>query len=362
MGSLKRTPIYDRHVEAGAKMVDYAGFEMPVQYPAGIKKEHMAVRESCGLFDVSHMGEFVVEGPSALATVNHLMTNDFSNMEVGRCRYSPMCNAEGGILDDLLVYKTGDASYMIIVNAANRAKDLAWMEGQLAPETTLTDASDDWGLLAIQGPKAHDILAKVADSDALPAKFYTFQDGVDVAGVTCLVSQTGYTGEMGYEVYCPADKMATVFDALVAAGGDDLTLCGLGARDTLRLEAGMPLYGQEMTEDITPFEAGLGFFVKMDKDDFIGKDALTGKESPDRKRVGLKILGRGIARTDYPVAKDGETVGVVTSGTQLPYLAGAYAMALVDADLAQEGQTLDVIIRDKPVEAEVVALPFYKRA
>lgn len=362
MEDLKRTPMDSRHREAGAKMVAYAGFAMPVQYPAGIKKEHMAVRESCGLFDVSHMGEFVVEGPGALATLNQLMTNDFSNMEVGRCRYSPMCNEQGGIIDDLLVYKTGEASYMVIVNAANRAKDLAWMEARLAEGTSLTDDSDKWGLLALQGPKAQDILEKVADPSLLPEKFYTFRDGVDVAGVTCLVSQTGYTGEMGYEIYCPPEGMVQVFDALVEAGGDDVALCGLGARDTLRLEAGMPLYGQEMTETITPYEAGLGFFVKLDKEDFIGKAALEGGQDPKRKRVGLKVLGRGIGRTDHEVVKDGKPIGHITSGTQLPYLGGAYAMALVEVPYSQIGEKLDIIIRDKPVEAEVVALPFYKRA
>lgn len=361
MEKLKHTPIHDRHIEAGAKMVDYAGFAMPVQYPAGIKKEHMAVRESCGLFDVSHMGEFMVEGPGALATLNKLLTNDFSNMEVGRCRYSPMCNEEGGIVDDLLVYKTGEESYMLIVNAANRDKDMAWMEAALEKETTLVDDSDNWGLLAIQGPKATEILSKVADADALPEKFYTFQDGVEVAGVPCLVSQTGYTGEAGYEIYCPPDKMEIIFDALLEAGGEDMLLCGLGARDSLRLEAGLPLYGQEMTEEITPFEAGLGFFVKMDKEDFIGKDALAKVQEPGRKRVGLKMLGRGIARTDYDVVKDGDVVGRVTSGTQLPYLGSAYAMALVDTQHTELGESLAVVIREKPVDAEVVALPFYKR-
>ena len=358
--NLRRTPLYDKHIALEAKMVPFAGYEMPVQYPAGITKEHMVVREAVGLFDVSHMGEIFIEGPTALAHLNRLCSNQFDSMTDGRCRYTVIMNASGGILDDLLVYRLAEDRYLLVVNAANRAKIYDHLLPLMEEGATLTDASDEWGQVALQGPLAEKVLAKVADS--LPEKYYTFVDGVQVAGVPCIVSRTGYTGEDGFEIYGPADQIATVWDALLEAGKEDGILhCGLGARDTLRLEAALPLYGNEMNENIDPLTAGLGFAVKLDKDDFVGKEALLAVPEDHPVRVGLKITGRGIAREGTAIAHDGKEVGQVTSGTRLPYLKAAYAMGYVPPALAKEGTQLDVILRDKPVAAEVVALPFYKR-
>lgn len=363
MEELKRTPLYDVHVAGGGKIVPFGGYELPVQYETGIIKEHMAVREKCGLFDVSHMGEIVISGPDALRTLNHLMTNDFTSMTDGRCRYSPMCREDGGILDDLLVYRLQEDRYMIIVNASNRDKDSVWMQNHLLGDVTFDDQSDDWALLALQGPQAKTILTKLAKEEDLPETFYNFKEDVDVDGINCLVSRTGYTGEFGYELYCATEDAEALWKKLLQAGAKHgLIPCGLGARDTLRLEAGMPLYGHEMTEEIDPFEAELGMFVKMDKADFIGKEALSAKTEPQTHRIGLKITGRGIAREGTPVQKDDEPIGVVTSGTHCPYLGGAYAMAMVNSHYGTIGETVDVLLRNKPVSAEIVALPFYKRS
>lgn len=362
MSTIKETPLHAAHLAAGGKMVAFAGYDMPVQYPSGIIAEHMAVREQAGLFDVSHMGEFILSGPDALKSLNHLLTNDFSTMTDGRCRYSPMCQEDGGILDDLLVYRFNENRYMIIVNAANREQDYTWMQDHLIGDSHLEDKSDATGLLALQGPNAQSILEKIADPQALPDKFYTFKDEVLVDGKSCLVSRTGYTGEHGYEIYCQAQDAQALWDKLLAIGEDQgLIPCGLGARDTLRLEASMPLYGNEMSQEIDPFQAELSFFVKMDKEDFIGKDALQNKTQPSVHRVGLKMIGRGIARHDAPVFKDDKEVGYVTSGTHLPFLGGAYAMAMVDKTIGQVGDVVQVMLRNKPVDAEIVALPFYKR-
>lgn len=363
MEELKRTPLYDVHVASGGKIVPFGGYELPVQYETGIIKEHMAVREKCGLFDVSHMGEFVISGPDALRTVNHLMTNDFTSMSDGRCRYSPMCREDGGILDDLLVYRMAEDRYMIIVNAANRDKDREWMSKNLVGDATFEDQSDAWALLALQGPESKAILTTLVKEEDLPDKFYTFKENVDVDGIPCLISRTGYTGEFGYELYCATDDAVALWEKLMHAGAKyGLIPCALGARDTLRLEASMPLYGHEMSEEIDPFEAELGMFVKMDKEAFIGKEALAAKGAPKTHRIGLKMTGRGIAREGADVQKDGETIGVVTSGTHCPYLGGAYAMAMVDKAYGTPGDTVDVILRNKPVRAEIVAMPFYKRS
>ncbi len=363
MDSLKRTPLYDQHVAIGGKMVPFGGYELPVQYAPGIKKEHLAVRERVGLFDVSHMGELFIEGPDALAALNHLLSNRFDSMKDGGCRYTVLCNDKGGAKDDLLVYRLSETRYLLVVNAANRDKDRDWIAEHLSGDVTLTDESDDWGLLAIQGPLAEQVLGRVADAEQLPKKFYTFVENVDVAGVPCLISRTGYTGEDGFELYIPKDGTVTVWDALLEAGKEDgIEPCGLGARDTLRLEASLPLYGHELTEDIDPLTAGLGFAVKLDKDEFIGLEALKAAGEPALARVGLKMTGRGIAREGAVVQKDGKDIGTVTSGTHLPYMNGAYAMAYVPRELAEVGTELDVIIRNKPVACEVVSMPFYKRS
>lgn len=358
----KKTPLYDRHVAAGAKMVPFGGFSMPVQY-TDIIEEHMAVRKQAGLFDVSHMGEVLITGPNALSAINHLFTNDFTNLQVGRVRYSPMCNPEGGTIDDLLIYKLGEEKYMVVVNAGNYDKDLAWMRANLLENAVLTDLSAETALLALQGPRAKEILSALADPAALPEKYYSFTETVDVSGISCLVSQTGYTGEHGYELYCKAEDASGLWDKLLAAGTSlGLLPCGLGARDTLRLEAGMPLYGHEMDETVSPLETGLGFAVKLQKESFIGKDGLLRRGEPSIARVGLKVTGRGILREHCPVFLGEEKIGETTSGTFLPYLDGAYAMALVDTAHSAVGTALTVEVRGRKVSAEIVPLPFYQRA
>ncbi|MDL2294497.1 glycine cleavage system aminomethyltransferase GcvT [Ruminococcaceae bacterium OttesenSCG-928-D13] len=356
-----KTPLYECHLAAGGKMVPFAGWLLPVQY-AGVIDEHMAVRQKAGLFDVSHMGEVTLTGPDALANLNHLFTNDFTSLVVGKVRYSTLCNDAGGVVDDVLVYRTGENAYLLVVNAANRHKDVDWMRARLTGDAALEDVSDSYAQLALQGPAAKGILEKLAKPGDIPEKYYSFVENAEVAGVSCLLSQTGYTGEHGYELYCAAADGPKLWDALLAAGKDaGLVPAGLGARDTLRLEASMPLYGHEMDDSITPLETGLAFCVKMDKPDFIGKTALAEKGAPKIARVGLKITGRGIAREHCPVFAGEAQIGETTSGTHLPYLNGAYAMALIDKAHSEPGTELEVDVRGRRITAEIVPLPFYKR-
>lgn len=358
-----KTALYDTHVKYGGKMVPFAGFLLPVQYGTGVIAEHMAVRTACGLFDVSHMGEILCEGETALANLNHLLTNDFTNMADGQARYSPMCNEEGGVVDDLIVYKIRDHHYFIVVNAANKDKDFAWMQAHKLPGAELTDISEGVGQLALQGPKAEEILLKLTKRENLPVKYYTFIPDREVAGIRCLISKTGYTGEDGYELYMEAGKAPELFEALMEAGKEEgLIPCGLGARDTLRLEAAMPLYGHEMDDGITPLETGLSFAVKMKKPEFIGRAALEAKGEPERVRVGLKVTGRGIIREHETVYAAGEAIGSTTSGTHAPYLGYPVAMALVKKAYAEPGTRVEAEVRGRRVAAEVVALPFYKRS
>lgn len=357
-----KTPLYDCHVALGGKIVPFAGYLLPVQYATGVITEHMAVRTKAGLFDVSHMGEVVFSGSDALSNLNQLLTNDFSGMYDGQVRYSPMCNKAGGVVDDLIVYRMDEQNYLVVVNAANRHKDVAWMKEHLIGDVQFEDVSDTFAQIALQGPKAYDILMKLADTEHVPVKYYSFvKDGI-VAGIHCIVSKTGYTGEDGYELYCAPEDAPVLWNTLLEAGKEfGLIPCGLGARDTLRLEAAMPLYGHEMTDDITPLESGLGFFVKMEKPDFIGKAALAAKGTPNHKRVGLKITGRGIAREQCPVYAGETQIGMVTSGTHCPYLGGAYAMAILPLEYATVGTAVEIDVRGRRITAEVVKLPFYKR-
>ncbi|NLD34555.1 MAG: glycine cleavage system aminomethyltransferase GcvT [Clostridiales bacterium] len=358
----KKTPLYDLHVRLQGKIVPFAGYLLPVQYPTGVIAEHNAVRRACGLFDVSHMGEILFEGPDALSNLQRMHTNDFSGMQVGRVRYSPICNKQGGIVDDLIVYKFAEDRYLLIVNAANKDKDFAWYTKHAQGDVKILDLSDQYAQLALQGPKAPAVLARVADAAQLPTKYYTFTEHVLVAGVDCLVSRTGYTGELGYELYCKPEDAVRLAEALLEAGKDDgLIPCGLGARDTLRLEAGMPLYGHEMSDDITPLEVGLDMFVKMDKPDFIGKQALLERGEPKKIRVGLMLLDRGIAREDSDVYKDDQLIGRTTSGTMGPFVGKAIAMATIDRAHANIGEKLVVDVRGRKLAAQVVALPFYTR-
>lgn len=358
-----KTPLYETHVKAGGKMVSFAGYLMPVQYKGtGVIKEHLAVRNQVGLFDVSHMGEVVYEGKDAFANLQQLMTNDFTQMETGRVRYTLMCNEEGGILDDLLVYKCSDEKYLLVINAANRAKDVAWMKQHLFGEVHFTDQSDDYAQLALQGPKSKEIIAKLAEEQDIPQKYYSFTEEVNIGGVNCLLSRTGYTGEFGYELYCQANEVVKLWEVLLKAGEEyGIVPCGLGARDTLRLEAGMPLYGHEMNEEITPFEAGLNVAVKMNKEEFIGKQALARKAIPSRTRIGLLLTERGIVREGAAVYYNGEIIGQTTSGTLCPFINKACAMALVKSNLVKPDAPLEVAVRGKKLNAVVTALPFIKK-
>lgn len=356
----QKTPLYDCHVAQEGKIVPFAGYLLPVQYPTGVIAEHMAVRTKCGLFDVSHMGEVIYEGPDALANINKILTNDYTKMDIGRVRYSLMCYEDGGVVDDLLVYKMREDKYLIVVNASNHHKDVAWMQDHLFGDVRFTDISDSVAQIALQGPAADAIIAKLTQD--IPQKYYSFIDNVDIGGITALISQTGYTGEKGYEIYVAATDAPQMWQKLLAAGKDEgLIPCGLGARDTLRLEAAMPLYGHEMDENVSPLEAGLNFAVKLDKE-FIGRDALLAAGEPKRQRVGLKVLGRGIVREHQDVYYQGQLIGHSTSGTHCPYLGGAYAMALVAANSVNIGDKVEVDVRGRRIEAEVVPLPFYKRA
>lgn len=358
----KLTPLYECHLSAGGKIVPFAGYLLPVHYETGVITEHMAVRTAAGLFDVSHMGEVTLEGEDALRNIQLLVTNDCSRMVDGQVKYSPMCNDEGGVVDDLLVYRRSADSYLIVVNASNRHKDVAWMKDHITGKAELKDISDEVAQLALQGPKAHAILIKLAGEELLPVKYYSFKEKVPVAGISCLVSKTGYTGEDGYELYCANEDAPKLWAALLQAGeGEGLIPCGLGARDTLRLEAAMPLYGHEMDVKITPLETGLGFAVKLEKEDFIGKAGITAKGMPQRIRVGLNITGRGIAREHCPVYLGDKMIGTTTSGTHCPYLGRPVAMALIDTTHSAIGTEVEVEVRGRRITAEVTALPFYKR-
>ena len=358
-----KTPLYDVHVAAGGKIVPFAGYLLPVQYKSGVIAEHMAVREKCGLFDVSHMGEVMFTGPTALASLNHMLTNDFTNMTVGRVRYSVMCHENGGCVDDLIVYKFGEEKYLVVVNAANRHKDVAHMKEHVLDGTTIEDISDSIAQLALQGPKAPEIMAKLLPEESIPKKYYTAIEEVYIKDLKCMISRTGYTGELGYEIYTAAENGARLWEILMEAGAEyGLIPCGLGARDTLRLEAAMPLYGHEMDDVITPLEAGLDFGVKLNKPEFIGRDAMLAAGTPQKVRVGLEVTGRGIIREHQPVFIDDVEVGITTSGTHCPYLGKAIAMAYVPADKADLGTLAEVEVRGRRIEAKIVELPFYKRS
>jgi aminomethyltransferase len=359
--TLERTPLHGEHVRLGAKLVPFAGYEMPVQYPSGITAEHRAVREAAGLFDVSHMGEFIVSGAGALDLIQRATVNDVRALSVGQAQYSAMCRPNGGIIDDLLVYRFRD-HWMLVVNSSNREKDWDWLSGQArGTGARLEDRSDETALLALQGPRARRILAPLADIEVEAVGYYRFTEG-KVAGRDALIAGTGYTGEDGFELYLSAADAVEVWGALLDAGaGQGLVPAGLGARDSLRLEMGYALYGNDLDEEHTPLESGLGWITKLDKGDFVGRDALIGQKQRgvDRKLVGLKLLERGFPRPGYEVLEDAKPVGIVTSGTVSPTLGVGVAMAWVPSRLAAPGTRVDVSLRGKPAPAEVVRPPFH---
>jgi aminomethyltransferase len=359
--ALKRTPLHDEHVALGAKIVPFAGYEMPVQYPTGITAEHKAVREACGMFDVSHMGEVIVRGPDAIRFVSSVTSNDVSALAVGQVQYSTLLRANGTIVDDLLVYRFPD-HLMLVINASNRDKDIAHLEAHRAGfDCTMTDVSDVTALLAVQGPEAPSIVAALASLPLDGIKYYWFVEG-QVAGVPCIISRTGYTGELGFELYFDAAQAGTVWAAIMAGGR--VTPCGLGCRDTLRLEAGMSLYGNELDDRTTPLEAGLNWLVKLGKaEPFLGKDVLLRQhsEGTDRKLVGFTLEERAIPRHGYPVVYGDVVVGEVCSGTMSPTLGIPIGTCYLPTAAAVEGTTFEVDVRGKRVPARVVKLPFYKR-
>ncbi|AFM01698.1 MULTISPECIES: glycine cleavage system aminomethyltransferase GcvT [Desulfitobacterium] len=363
MTNLKRTPLYEKHQQLGAKLIDFGGWEMPVQY-AGVLEEHKTVRSKAGLFDVSHMGEVELKGKDSLAFLQYILTNDVSRIQDNQIQYSPMCAPDGGVVDDLLVYRYSQEHFLIVVNASNTDKDFAWMQDKAQGfEIHLENRSEDFAQLALQGPLAEKILQKLTRLDLSQIKYYWFTHG-EVDGVLCLISRTGYTGEDGFEVYLPPDHAPRMWDRILAVGAEEgVQPIGLGARDTLRFEARLPLYGNELGSDITPLEAGLGFFVRLEKEHFVGKEALSAQKEKGipRKLVGLEMIERGIARSHYPLQKVGKEIGFITSGSFSPTLNKNIALGLIPPEYAQIGETLDVIIRGKAVKARIIPSQFYKR-
>ena len=364
MADLRRTPLEAVHRKSGVRLVPFGGWEMPVEY-AGLISEHMAVRQAAGLFDVSHMGEFLIEGPGAGAFLQRVTANDVGKLVDGRAQYSALPNHEGCPLDDVILYRRAADRYLMIVNAANREKDLAWLEEQGPTDCELRDASDEYALLALQGPRAAEVLQKLTPIELGEVKFYRFAEG-EVGGRSALVARTGYTGEDGFELLVAPGDAAALWTALLDAGSEEgLVPAGLGARDTLRLEARMLLYGNDMDETTTLVEAGLGWIVSLDeaKGDFNGKKVLAQQKASGApaRLVGFEVVGRGIARHGYPVHLSDGTTGAVTSGSYAPFLKKNIGLCYLPAAHAVEGTEFDVEIRGRRVPARVVPTPFYKR-
>ena len=361
--ALKETAFTDIHRSLGAKMVEFAGFTMPVQY-AGIVEEHRKVRHAAGLFDVSHMGEVEITGPGALAFVQSITVNDAAKLADGRVQYSAMCYDDGGIVDDLLVYRLG-ATYMLVVNAANREKDVAWMRAHARPDATVTDRSDEFSLLAVQGPRALDVLAPLTRADIAALPYYHALRG-ELAGVPMIISRTGYTGELGFELYFSSDRATgtRVWNAVMESGAPaGIAPVGLGARDTLRLEMGYCLYGHDIDRTTNPIEAGLGWITKTGKGEFVGREAITRvqHDGAARKLVGFALGDRAFPRQGYALSAAGEPTGSVTSGTFSPVLERGIGMGYVAAAHAAPGTRLAVTIRERQIPADVVPLPFVRK-
>jgi aminomethyltransferase len=358
--SLKRTPLYELHRAAGAKFVDFGGWEMPVQY-SSIIDEHKTVRTSVGLFDVSHMGEIEIRGPQALAVVQRLTTNDASKLEVLQVQYSTLCYPHGGIVDDLTVYRLDPEHFFLCVNAANIEKDLAWILEQARGDADIINTSAQIAQLALQGRYAQATLQPLCDIPLGAVRYY-WSAKARVKGIEALISRTGYTGEDGFEIYCPASQGPELWSALMEAGAPyGIKPIGLGARDTLRLEMGYALYGNDITAEITPLQAGLGWIVKLAKGDFIGREALAKERAEGIKRrlIGLEMIDRGVARAHYRIQVDGQVVGEMTSGTVSPSLNKGIGLGYVRVEYAKVGTPLQIDIRGKPAQARVAATPFY---
>jgi aminomethyltransferase len=361
---MKKTPFTEIHRSLGAKLVEFAGFEMPVQY-SGIIDEHLAVRNRVGVFDVTHMGEFIVRGKDAAAFLQKMTVNDVSKLHEGRVQYSAMCYDNAGIVDDLLVYHCGD-HYMLVVNASNTKKDFDWLTSHLEGDVTLTDRSDEFSLLAVQGPQSLATLKKITDVDLSAMEYYHFKRG-RLAGEEMIISRTGYTGELGFELYFRWDDAAAkkVWDAVFAAGKEfGVTPIGLGARDTLRLEMGYCLYGNDIDQTTHPLEAGLGWITKMNKGDFVGKSVMANAKAEGLRRnlVGFTLSEKAVARHGYPLMANGSEVGHVTSGTFSPSLERAIGLGYVSTGNDREGNTITVGIRGKEVPATIVKIPFFNKS
>ncbi|WP_114570344.1 glycine cleavage system aminomethyltransferase GcvT [Exiguobacterium flavidum] len=354
--TLKRTPLY-AVIAKTAKMVDFAGFEMPIQF-SSIKEEHLAVRENVGMFDVSHMGEIRVSGSEALAFLQRTLSNDISKIAIGQAQYNVLCNETGGTVDDLLVYRTDEEVFLLVVNASNIEKDEAHLRAYASPDVTIENRSDAYGQIALQGPKAIEVLARLTDVNVSEIGFFRFAEG-EVSGVPTMISRSGYTGEDGFELYTPAEQTEKLWLALLEEG---VTPCGLGARDTLRFEACLPLYGHELEADITPIEAGMGFAVKTAAKEFVGSTVLAEQKEngAPRRLIGLELIDKGIARQGAVIFADGKEVGFVTTGTLPPTVGKAIALALVSVEAADE-QSYEIEVRGKMLKAKRIETPFYRR-
>ncbi|MBK7706331.1 MAG: glycine cleavage system aminomethyltransferase GcvT [Acidobacteria bacterium] len=361
---LKKTPLNEVHRRSGGKMVDFGGWDMPVQYEAGVIAEHMATRERAGLFDVSHMGEIWVDGPDAIRFVNHLTTNDVARLVDGQAHYSALTNESGGVVDDLLVYRFAEDRLFLVVNAGTQDKDWAWIAPKAADfDVKLRHASVEYCQIAIQGPKALGILQTLTPTDLSSIKYYHFTTGT-VDGVDSIISRTGYTGEDGFEVYAEASKAEQLWNKMMEAGaGVGILPCGLAARNTLRLESAMSLYGHELSDTISPLEANLGWICKLDKGDFIGREPMQRikEEGLKRKLVGFEMVDRGIARDGFEVFIGDEKVGNVTSASPAPFLKKNIGLAFLPTEFAKTGQEITIDVRGKKLAAVVVPTPFYKR-
>ena len=359
----KRTSLYDYHLSLGAKMVPFGGFEMPVQY-SGIIDEHTSVREAVGLFDLSHMGEFVISGSRAASFLQRMTTNDINAVQIGQAQYTAICNENGGIIDDCVLYRFSN-HYLLVVNASNIEKDYGWLESNIQGEVLLKDRSDDFSLVAIQGPHSLDLMCRVASNpeEVKSLPFYWHCESV-VAGAHVICARTGYTGELGYEIYINGEEAEPVWNILLEEGAPlGVKPVGLGARDTLRLEMKYCLYGNDIDEKTNPIEAGLGWITKLEKGDFVGKAAIAKVQSdgPERKLIGFELLDRGIARHGYSAIYNGNTIGSVTSGTHSPTLGKSIGMAYVDSFHASTGTELEIDVRGKVIPATVVETPFWTK-
>ena len=360
--ALKKTPLYDVHKRLGAKMVDFGGWDMPVQY-SGLLDEHHTVRTKVGLFDVSHMGEIEVRGPEALKLVNYVATNDASKLKLGQAQYSGLLYEHGGFVDDILVHKVADDHFFLCVNASNQDKDFAHIAAHNKFDCEVENAGPRYAQIAVQGPKAIDTVQKLTVTELAPIKYYHFTDG-EVAGTKARIARTGYTGEDGFEIYVAPSEAPRIWDELTTAGAEfGIKPAGLGARNTLRLEAKMALYGHEIHSTITPFEADLAWIVKLDKGDFIGREALAKQKASgvSRKLIGFEMQGRGIGRDGYEVFCGGDPAGWVTSGGPAPTLNKNIGLCYLPSAQAEIGRSIQVIVRGQPVDAITVATPFYKR-